>query len=290
MSDFGKIAASIAEDFYKGRFDLSARDKISAAASWSLMPHVECVQFLRDAGTPERTILFFITFLGALDRAKDSERLWWNGLELHEAHPEIFDPLALLNVSVDELGEYLEESGVSRNTGQDSEAWLRIAQTITFESNCPVSRVIYGKSVDVKKLIKDLGTRAEDGSNRFPLLSGPKTSSVWLRMLASPGGANITHLDTLPVSVDQQVSRATINLGLVKSDKLSSTPEAQYIQSVWRSALATVDFEAPEGVRNTCAGLDPALSFFSKFGCGHCDKQGTPVRIGLACNHCRLFR
>ncbi len=290
MSEFGKIAGSIVEDYYRGRFDLSARENVTAAASWSQLPQVECVQYLRDAKVSDRTVLLYLTFLSAIDRARDSQKCWWNGLELFEDHPEVFDPLELFKITVDQLADYLNEFEVSQNNRQDPEAWLNIAQTITFESHCPVSRVIYGKTVDAKQLLKDLGTKGEDGRNRFPILSGPKTGQKWIRLLASPGGAKIAHLDTLPIAVDSHVSRATDNLGMIKADRLDSASDTDYIQSVWRSAVAVIQVEEPDGIRETCAGLDPALSFFSKYGCGHCDKVGAPVRIGLACNHCKLFR
>lgn len=253
------------------------------------MPHVECVNYLRESGASDRTILLFITFIAAIDRGKDSEKVWWGGLELFDSNPEVFDPLALLNISVEELTVLMNESNVSHKNAQDPQAWLGIAQTIALESHCPVSRVIYGNSVDVKNLLKDLGTRGDDGRNRFPLLSGRKTGSIWIRMLSSPGGAKIAHLERLPITVDSYVSRATENLSMAKKDNLDPTKDAAYIQSVWQSAVSSAEFEAPEAIRNTCAGLDPALSFFSRYGCGHCAKTGSPVRIGIACNHCKLF-
>ncbi len=289
MSDYSKIAGLIAEDFYKGRFDLSKRRNVTSASSWSSMPHVECVKYLRESGATDLTVLLFITFIAAVDRGRDSEKVWWNGLELLEQHPEVFDPLALFNVSVDGLAELMSENNLSHKDKSEPQVWLRIARTITLESHCPVSRAIYGNSVDAKHLLEDLGTRGEDGDNRFPNLSGQKTGSVWIRMLASPGGAKILHLDRLPVTVDSYVGLATENLGMTRKSSLDPNKDAAYIQSVWQSAVSNSDFEAPEEIRNTCAGLDPALSFFSKYGCGHCTKAGNPVRIGIACNHCRLF-
>lgn len=289
MSDFGKIAGSIVEDYYRGRFDLSARNNLPSATSWSTTPQVECVQYLRDIEATDRSILLYLTFLAAIDRARDSERLWWSGLELYENHPEVFDPLGLLGLSCEQLSELLSNSNVSKNNEQDPQAWLEIAQTIALESNCPVSRLIYGKSVDAKHLLKDLGTRGDNGKNRFPLLSGSKTSRTWIRLLARPGDAKITHLDALPIAVDAHVNLATHNLGMVKKENLDKTQLTEYIQSVWRSAVATNKIEEPDDFQSTCAGLDPALSFFGRYGCGHCDKVGKPIRMGLACNHCRQF-
>ncbi len=289
MSEFGKIAGLIVEDFYRGRFDLSARNNVPSTTSWATMPQVECVQYLRDAETSDRTVLLYLTFLAAIDRARDSERLWWNGLELLESHPKVFDPLGLLGLNCEQLTEILNDCNVSNNNEQDSQAWLDIAQTIALESSCPVSRVIYGKTVDAKHLLKDLNTRGDNGKNRFPLLSGAKTTRSWIRLLARPGNANIAHLDALPIAVDAHVSLATHNLGMVKKENLEKTQFNDYIQSVWRSAVATIKVEEPDDFQSTCAGLDPALSFFGRYGCSHCDKVGQPVRMGLACNHCKLF-
>jgi len=290
VSEYGQIVTWIAEDFYKGRFDVSIEDRQCAPVSWSCVPHVECVSYLREADTPDRTIWTYITFVSAIDRTRESQRLWWNALELLESHQEVFDPLALLNVTVGELAELLSGFDVSQNKEQDPQAWLDIARTIALDSSCPVSRVIYGKTVDAGKLLKDLATRDENGASRFPLLNGRKTAAKWIRTLASPGGAGVAHIDSLPITVDRYVSWATENLGLSKKDKLEAQSDERYIQSLWRSAIADGNFEAPEQVKNTCAGLEPALSVFSRHGCGYCKKIGSPVRFGLACNRCRLFK
>ena len=289
MSDNSRIVELIADDFYKGRFDLSERTNVTVASSWASMPHAESIRFLRELGADDRSVLLFITFIAAVDRGRDSEKVWWGGLELFEQNPEVFDPLALFNVSVDELASLMSEHSLSNKDKPEPQNWMRIAQTITLESHCPVSRVIYGNPVDVKHLMEDLGTRGEDGESRFPILSGPKTSSAWIRMLANPGSAKILHMDRLPVTVDSYVVQATENLGIAKKESLDPNKDAAYVQTVWQSAVSNADFDAPEEIKNTCAGLDPALSFFSKFGCGHCAKAGSPIRLGIACNHCRLF-
>jgi len=289
MSQFGKIAGLIIDDYYQGRFDLSKRNNPPTASSWSATPQVECVQYLRDEGIENRTILLYLTLLVAIDRGRNSERLWWNGLDLYESHPAVFDPLELLATSLQNLSERLSDFKVTQNKEQDPQAWLTIAQTIALESSCPVSRIIYDKSVDARQLMKDLVRRDEQNKSRFPLLSGTKTSLNWIRLLARPGLANVTHLDALPISVDAHVSRATHNLGMVKEEKMNSSNNSEYIQSVWRSAMANIQVEDPDTFQSTCAGLDPALAFLGRYGCGHCEKVGQPERMSLACNHCRLF-
>ncbi len=289
MPEFGRIVEYIVEDYYQGRFDLTARGNVPSPASWAKMPPVECVEFLRESDVPDRTILLYLTFIAAIDRGRDSSRCWWNSLELYERHPEVFDPLELFKFSVEQLDDKLKESKVSQGNEQGPQAWLDIAQTIALESHCAVSRVIYGKTVDAKQLLKDLATRGKDNRNRFPLLSGTKTSQKWIHLLARLGGAKITHLDALQITVDSDVIQTTKNLGMLKQTRDDTAPDANYIQSVWRSAVDLMRTDNANGTRKTCTDLDPALSFFSKHGCGYCDKSGTPTRLGRACNYCRLL-
>ena len=44
-----------------------------------------------------------------------------------------------------------------------------------------------------------------------PRLPGPP---MWVRMMAAPGRAVISHMETIPVAVDVQVRRVTENLGV----------------------------------------------------------------------------
>ncbi len=289
MSEIGRIARFIVDDYYLGRFDLSQRGTVSSPASWPETPQVQCVDYLRESDVSDQTVRLYLTFVTAVDRGRDSAPCWWNALELFENHPEVFDPLGLFNISAAQLKELLNDGGICQGGEQDSQAWLDIAQTIAIESNCPVSRVIYGKSVDAKQLLKDLGTRGEGGRNRFPLLGGTKTSGRWIRSLAYLGGANITHLESLQITIDPYVVRATKNLGMIKKDRPDSESDTNYIQSVWRSAVDLMETEESDDIWNTGAAIDPALSFFSRYGCGYCDKTGRAVRLGRACNYCRLL-
>ena len=85
------MAEVIASDFYDDRLDLSARDGVSGS-TWSRMPEVECVARLRDSGASDRTVRLFLTFIAAMDRARDAVRLWNNGVELFQSYPKLFEP------------------------------------------------------------------------------------------------------------------------------------------------------------------------------------------------------
>ncbi len=83
MPDTARLAEMIARDFYDDGLDLSARDMASGTA-WSRMPGVKCVQQLRAFGTPDRSVRLFVTFVSAMNRARDATVLWRAGVKLFE--------------------------------------------------------------------------------------------------------------------------------------------------------------------------------------------------------------
>ena len=44
----------------------------------------------------------------------------------------------------------------------------------------------------------------------------------------------------------------------------------------------------PEGLQDTCAALDPALWFFGKYGCSHCESVQARVPAASICPHCQV--
>ncbi len=279
------MAGKIASDFYDDRLDLSARD-VAPGSAWSRMPEVEAVNRLRASGASHRTVRLFLTFIAAMDRARDATRLWNNGVELFQSHPELFEPAEASAIPISTLRERLSQYGVSQRHGPDSSAWHTIARSIAAGGN-PVSRIVDSGVGNAGELLSYLHTRS-GGQSRFPLLRGPKIGQMWVRMLVAPGGAKIDDIDIIPVAVDVHVRRATENLGVVDTRDMSEGEATQVIQDIWRAAVARTRIGGPLGITDTCAALDPALWFFGKYGCGHCKKVAQPVPIGRACNHCQL--
>ena len=284
-AEAARVARLIARDFYRGRLDLSARG-VKAGNYWSLMPEVEAVQALRASGIPDRTVRLFVTFISAMDRMRNADRLWRAGLALFESHPGMFDPALVAEMEFDDLLGTLDESGVSRFRGPDTNAWTVIARSLAAEDESPVRRVIERGSGDVRELLRDLKSRDRSGATRFPLLRGPKIGPMWIRILASPGGARITGMEAIPVAVDTHVRRVTQNLGVADTRNLSEAQVRSVIQAAWKAAATGIG--GPEGIAGTAAALDPALWFYGKNGCSHCEALGQQAPIGEACGGCRL--
>ena len=313
-SHAGRIAKLIADDFYGDGLDLSSRG-MAPGQPWLDMPEVEIVHRLRAAGAEfetgndsallhsvrsakhvrflrgtDRAARLFLTFIAAMDRARDATQLWNAGGRLYEDHPESFDPQHLAGLEVGELRRLLKAARVSRRHGPDSNAWHQIGKSLFSGPTSPVSRVIDAGSGEAQELLRDLKSRRNDGRARFPMLRGPKVGPMWVRMMANPGRAVIDRIETIPVAVDVQVRRATENLGVATTRGLPLRKAKPVIQLTWKNAVSEADIAGPAGIEGTCAALDPALWFFGRHGCGHCRKADEQVSFGRACDYCVRFR
>ena len=282
-AEAARVARLIARDYYQGRLDLSARDAVAGGDHWAGMPAARCVRELKARGASDRTVRRFLTFISAMNRKRNADQLWRAGLALFESHPRMFDPA--LVAEIDDLLGTLDESGVSRLHGPDTNAWTVIARSLAAGHDSPVPRLIERGSGDAGELLRDLQSQDRSGRPRFPLLRGPKIGPMWIRILANPGGAQISRMEAIPVAVDTHVRRVSENLGLANAGGLSLRRARPVIQSVWRAAAAGI--EGPDGISGSAA-LDPALWFYGKNGCSHCEALGQQAPIGEACGGCRL--
>ena len=313
-SHAGRIAKLIADDFYGDGLDLASRG-MAPSQPWLDMPEVEIVHRLRAAGAEfetgddsallhsvrsskhirflggtDRAARLFLTFIAAMDRARDATQLWNAGGRLYEDHPESFDPQHVAGLEVDELRRLLKAASVSRRHGPDSNAWHQIGKSLSARLKSPVSRVIDAGTGEAQELLRDLKSRDKDGRFRFPMLRGPKVGPMWVRMMANPGRAVIDRIETIPVAVDVQVRRATESLGVTPTRGLPLRKAKPVIQRTWRNAVSEAAVAGPAGIEGTCAALDPALWFFGRHGCGHCRKADEQVSFGRACDFCVRFR
>ena len=285
-----QLAAAIANDFYEGKLDLSARGV--EQAGWSEMPEVKAVQGLTggpdsgDSPQSSRTVRQFLTFISAVDRLRDADELWGCARELLDSDPHLFDPVQVSRLSLEHLRQRLSDARVSRFHGPDSRVWRRIARTLHAGEGAVAHVVEYGTG-DASDLLKDLNCNDSQGQPRYPSLRGQKIGPMWVRIMAAPGGAKVENMDVIPVAVDVQVRKVTENLGVADTVGLPIAKAKPIVQRAWKNAVDKAEFGGPEGIAGTCAALDPALWFYGKHGCGHCTKVRRRVPIGSACQSCQ---
>lgn len=279
-----RIAELIAGDFYGGGLDLASRNMDREVGHGSTG-----AQRIRSLGGNDRAVRLFLTFISAMNRARDADQLWDAAMRLYRDRPESFDPHHVAGLGPDALREVLKSSRVSRRHGPDSNAWHQIAKSLCGELKSPVREVIDSGRGDAEELLQDVESRDNSGRARFPMLRGPKVGPMWVRMMAYPGRAQIDHIKTIPVAVDVQVRRATENLGVAATRDLPLRTAKCVIQRTWMNAVSEGHIAGPGKLAGTCAALDPGLWFFGRHGCGHCERVGKKVRFSRACDFCMRF-
>jgi len=272
--------------FTTGDLDLSARTA-QVPVGWQGLPEVPAATRLRAAGATERQVRYFLTFTCALDRARDAGQLWAASTELFLAQPQFYEPRHV-SMHRRELGAALREFKVSQRHGPDLEAWLTLAETLAAPDLASAVRFAIEEGAgDAGHLLYWRLETGPSGAARYPMLRGPKIGPLWVRVLAHPGGARLSSLEQLPVAVDVQVRRVTECLGAATTKGMPLEAARPLIQAAWRRDVLAFGAEGPAGLENTCAALDPALWFFGKHGCGHCESVGRRVPIADVCEHCR---
>jgi len=197
------------------------------------MPEVVFVDRLRALGADAVDIRLGLTFLAAMDRARDADVLWGRGVELNKTAPWAFTPAKTVRTSLTALARTLSAHGISQRHLTDVAAWRLIAESLVAEPDSAVSGVIYEGHGHAGRLLEELAMRPSKGPGRFPLLSGPKVGPMWVRMQAYPGGATIDDLASIPVAVDVQVRKVAEYLGLTDT---APQPEIDRVRGVIRQA------------------------------------------------------
>ncbi len=268
----------------------SSGREVETGQDSSRLSSVRYAERIRSLGGNERDARLFLTFISAMNRARNATQLWSAGMRLYGECPEIFDPHHVAELEFNVLRTMLKDARVAQRHAPDTNAWHQIAKSLSSGLKSPVTRVIDAGLGDAQDLLRDLKmSRDDSGRARFPMLRGPKVGPMWIRMMVNPGRARVDRIETVPVAVDVQVRRVTENLGVTPTRDLTLRKAKPIIQQTWMSALSEADIGGPAGISGTCAALDPALWFFGKHGCGHCKKAAKKVRFGRACDFCVRF-
>jgi len=253
------------------------------------MPEVAVADRMRSVGATDREVRTLITFTAAMDRARDADALWFAAERLFEAEPWAFSPAEVVGRSLTDPADVLRRFRVSQRHGQDVAAWRVIAESLDDPDAAPDARcAVFDGRGDASDLLQALQATSPAGTDRFLLLRGPKVGSMWVRMLAYPGGGSIESLDILPVAVDVQVRKVTEYLGATDTGALDLDPARPIVQAAWSRDVTHNGAEGPGALDGTAAALDPALWFWAKWGCTRCERGSRRLPIGMPCQRCRF--
>lgn len=289
-AEAGVVVTAITTSFDRGELDLSERAN-APVPGWASMPEVAVAAALRDAGISQPELRSFITFVAAMDRARDADALWRSAQRVWAQRPWVFDPTIVRARSFTELAEVLSEGRVSQRHLQDVAAWRTIAESLADRTVAPeVHAAVFDGQGDARRLLDAIKVKTfeSEKTSRFPFLAGPKVGPMWIRMLAEPGGARIDAIHVLPVAVDVQVRKVTENLGVTTTQGQDLESVRSHIQRQWQHAVDHGTAVGPQQLHGTAAALDPVLWFWGKWGCSFCERARRRMPIHDVCGGCRL--
>lgn len=287
MTSTNGSARKITAAFSRGDFRVK---KAGAPESigWSAMPEVYQTEVLRTRGASDVAIRNFLTFTAAMDRSRDADTLWKASAALFKRDPWVYEPREVASRPFGDLRKRLKESKVSQRHEVDSKAWVSIGRALSNRRTAPaVSTAIVEGKGDARNLLAELQRKGRGGP-LFPLLKGPKIGPMWVRMLVCPGGATISSIDIIPVAVDVQVRKATEYLGVSNTRSEDLEIIRKKIQEVWAEDVRKHGAEGPGQLADTPSAVDPALWFFAKWGCSHCEASRRRIPIADICGGCRF--
>ena len=289
-ADAGRVVTAMTTAFDRGELDLSGRSK-APFPGWASMPEVAVATGLRHSGISPSQLRCFITFVAAMDRARDADALWRSAETVWRHSPWVFDPAIVGTRSFTELAEVLSEGHVSQRHLQDVAAWRMIAESLADRAAAPeVHTAVFDGRGNARRLLEVIKVKTPESekTSRFPFLAGPKVGPMWIRMLAEPGAARIDEIHVLPVAVDVQVRKVTENLGVAATRGQDLERVRSQIQRNWQDAIDNGTAVGPEQLRGTAAALDPVLWFWGKWGCSFCERAKLLMPMHELCAGCRL--
>jgi hypothetical protein len=250
---------------------------------------LECVavEMLRKGGWEPAGRRLFLTFVTAMDRARDADRLWRVATRMALEQPWTFVP-AETRAHAADIGDMLRNYGVSQRHTDDCAAWQQIGESLSSRDKAPtVYDAIYLGRGDARQLRHDIG-RVRNRVPLFPFLRRPKIGPMWVRMLAAPGDADIQAIEVLPVAVDVQVRKITEYLGVLQSrdreldDVRESTPASM------ASGRAATRYKWSTSHRRYVRGFGSSAVVLREVGCTFCERAGRRLPISDVCAECRL--
>lgn len=221
--------------------------------------------------------ILFITQTVSIDYQRDADLLWASARKTYE-DPEtryLFNPQSLHETPVNKIVQDMQKYKLSKKPRKDAMIWRTVGVTFYKKWHGDPLQFLEDCKWDAPSILKRLSTDTYLMGGRqvsdYPYLRGPKIGSLWVRMLRDNIGlTQIQNLDKVPIPVDRHIARATLALGVVRSQYKGSMDSIfQIIRRAW---FESVEGLSIDGRPMIALDVDEPLWHLSKYGCTNRDK------------------
>lgn len=198
----------------------------------------------------DREKALFLTLTTALNRQRDSERLYSKFGRLWYEEPWIFEPTVLVGEShYEQFVTIFETEGV-RFGEKDAQVWYEIARTLYRDYDGNPIRFFEEHDFERSKIEDRVVEAAGDTrfyANSFPVLRGEKVRPTWLRLINNQVRP-LAGLDGSDIPVDRHVIGFTSRL--VGTEYTDSQLHKERIRGFWQRlcrerSIRPVDVDGP---------------------------------------------
>lgn len=286
-----RLSSRVTEGFVAGTWDLSGRPG-APVPGWDGLPEVALARKLRDEGASDAAIRHALTLGVLLSRGRPTQRYWSSVADLFIAERWVFDPSEVAKRRLVELAQAFAAHRAGGSEGLESAAWRTICETLAEPAKVPAISGALGEGrADVAGLLREVCGQTASGVWLFPVLCTAPSAAAWIRVLAYPGGAELTGLEAVPLHVDAAVRQVSEYLGMAPPSSWLLEEAAPVIRRAWEDDVRDGGAAGPDGLRDTACALAPALAFFARWGCAHCEREGRKVPVGEICrSECQFGR
>lgn len=183
----------------------------------------------------------YFTLPMALNYQRNSYKLWESAYETTKDKDtrSVFDPYKVIDMSEEQLREYLLKYKVALQRIKQPEIWRRLCITFVEEFDGDI-RNIFRENDNSAKQVKEymLSHKKE-----FPYLSGNKIMNYWLYVMDQYTDLSIIDKENISVAPDTNVIQASLKLNLINENEYNSSKVQEIVANKWEEVFRETDYK-----------------------------------------------
>lgn len=180
----------------------------------------------------------YFTLGMALNYQRNSYELWRSATRVFLSHEEVFCPLEVALMPLEQLRNILVSSRVALQPNKHVQAWQRICLTLSERYEGNIRNVFEACDFDVLQLSELVQSRDR---KFFPNLGGTKLFNYWLHVMEVYCEIQWKHREAITIAPDTHVIQSSARLGLIPVEVVGSPVAAPLAAAAWKELLQGSD-------------------------------------------------